>query len=223
MSLTRRDFIRLFGLALASLALSRCSGFGNFGNTPRGRLRQCWTQFDELADNIRLDVKFKPWGYDANNKMVESLLADHRAALDELVASSDLSASAADALHEGYNAAVYHIWRSNVPITCYEPMIVNYQPTSAQDLVHRSDTLDQIAASSSLDPKTVATVQNAIENDLAFVALTDEEEQALYDRLIKAAGEGAPIPRFEEMDFEANPEVAEAAQFLVELFLNKEP
>ena len=223
MSLTRRDFIKLFGLALASLAVSRCSRIKMYSNTPRDRLRKCWTQFDELAKNVQLDVKLKPRNYDENNKMVTTLLTEHRAALDELVASGDLSASAADVLHEGYSAAIYHIWRSNVPITCYEPTMVDYQPSSAAVLVGQSAALDEMAASSDLDADTVATLQQAIENDLAFVVLTDEEEQALYEKLINAANADTPIPQFNEMHFESGPEVSEAAQFLVELFVDEKP
>ena len=223
MTLTRRDFIRLFGLALASLAVSRCGRGGLFSNTARDRLRKCWTQFDELEDNVQLDVKLRPWNHGDNNKMVERLLADHRAALDELVASGDLNASAADALHEGYDAAVHHIWRSNVPATCYAPMMVNYQPSSAAALVNQSAALDEMATASGLEANTVAALQKAIEKDLAFIALTDEEVQALYDKLINAANGGSPIPQFEEMQFEASPEVIEAAQFLVELFVDEKP
>lgn len=223
MSLTRRDFIRLFGLALASLAVSRCSRVRLYSNTPRDRLRKCWTQFDELAKNVQLDVKLKPWNHGENNKMAMNLLTEHRAALDELVASGDLNASAADVLHEGFSAAIYHIWRSNVPITCYEPMMVNYQPSSAAALVGQSAVLDEMAVSSDLDADTVATLQRAIENDLAFVVLTDEEEQALYEKLINAANADTPIPQFNEMHFESGPEVSEAAQFLVELFVDEKP
>lgn len=223
MSLTRRDFIKLFGLALAALAGSRCSRGRLYSNTPLDRLRRCWTQFDELEDNVQLDVKLKPWNHGENNKMAEKLLTEHRAALDELVASGDLSASAADVLHEGFSAAIYHIWRSNVPITCYEPVIVDYQPSSAAALAGQSAALDEMVASSDLNADTVTTLQKAIENDLAFVALTDEEEQALYERLINAANAGTPIPKFEEMQFESGPEVSEAAQFLVALFVDGNP
>ena len=100
-------------------------------------------------------------------------------------------------------------------------MMVDYQPSSAAALVGQSAALDEMVTSSDLDADTVATLQEAIENDLAFVALTDEEEQALYEKLINAANAGAPIPQFKEMQFESGPEISEAAQFLVELFVDE--
>ena len=124
-------------------------------------------------------------------------MANHRAALDELVAAGELDAAVADLVQEAYAAAVYHVWRSNAPITCYEPMMVDYAPTSAAQLVQQSAVLAEMAAKGDLNPDTVAIVQKTIQHDLAFEALSREEVDALYEKLLEdyaAESDHHPMP-----------------------------
>ena len=72
-----------------------------------------------------------------------------------------------------------------------------------------------------LDPVTVAQARAVIERDIAFLGLSDEETQALYDELTKAAGGTYAFPAFDELEMEILPEAAEAARFLVELLLEE--
>ncbi|MBN1428517.1 MAG: hypothetical protein JXB07_09030 [Anaerolineae bacterium] len=245
MTLSRRDSIRAFGMVLASLLLTRCKGLRLSSvptpaptcytvvptprptsismwalSEPRDRLRACWLSFDDLANRTSSG---KNQGSDSwDNPLGRSLSADHRQALDELVAAGEIEAPVADLVQEAYDAAVYHIWRSNVMITCYEPMEVDFKPVSAGQLVQQSAVLSQMAEEGQLDPEIVATAQQAIERDLAFEALTDEEVRALYQTLIDEFNQtGSSIPSFEEATLDITPEALEAAQFLVELLTER--
>ncbi len=232
MPLHRRDFMKLLGVSIASLFLTRCrSPFEpqttcyaavaitpsimptNRASSTRGRLRLYWLRFGELAEKSRED---------SENKFGQELFAGHRAALDELVVNGEISAPVADLVQEAYGAAVEHVWRSNAPITCYEPMRVDYTPSSASVLVDQATALNQIAEAGTVDPATLAKAQSALEHDLSFYALTDEEVQELYGRLIKQSDEtGQPMPSFEALTLELTPEAKEATQFIVDLLASK--
>jgi hypothetical protein len=214
-SLTRNDFMRLLGVAMASLLLTRCGVFDGREQTPRERLRRYWLQFDELAKKTRA-------AQSSEDDFGQQLVAGHRAGLDELVTSGELTASVADLVQEAYGAAIYHVWRSNAPITCYEPMMVDYAPTGANTLIQQSQVLDEIARQGTVDPATLAAAQAAIEHDMAFYALTDDETQALYQQLITAqqAAQG-PFPSFDQLQLELTPQARQAAQFIVELLSSK--
>jgi hypothetical protein len=240
MPIHRRDFMKLLGVSVASLYLARCrpqslqtvepietEAYTCYEAPPptdlptpeptissaRERLHVYWLRFDELAKRSPEDTE---------NKLGGELIVGHRATLDEVVASGEISAPVADLVHEAYDAAVYHVWRSNASITCYEPVIVDYAPTSAGVLVEQSEVLNQVAAQGTIDPETLAKAQAALEHDMAFYALTDEEVQALHDQLIKNSQEaGQPIPSFEELSLELTPEAKEATQFIINLLTGK--
>ena len=256
MSLSRRDFMKLFGVSVASLLLSRCQSLPGLTSTPRptktpegptitcydmaipptptpppvetmvgcyeptmppvatptsaflaarGRLRVCWLNFGEVSRQAYSDP---------DNALGEQLLADHRAALDELVAAGELSAPVADLVHEAYGAAVYHVWRTAAPITCYIIGPDNYTVASVGVLVQQSEVLGEAAAAGTIDPETLAIAQTALEHDLAFFALSDEDLRLLYEQ---ANGSGQGLPPFDELDLELTPEAHEAAFFILGL------
>ncbi|MBN1178596.1 MAG: hypothetical protein JXD18_05255 [Anaerolineae bacterium] len=220
MTPTRRAFIRDVGIAIAALAMARCVPFkegvpGKSGGTPRDRLHECWTGFGWLAERTR------DWDNDeAGEEALNQLIANHQAALAELVAQGELTQTVADEVQAAFDAAAYHVWRSNAPITCYEPMYPDYTPTGAAQLVAQAGALAEIAAQSDADPDTVARVQATIARDVAFLSLTYPEVQALYEGLHDAAAAGAPYPTFDELELPVTPDEAEAARFLVELLLS---
>jgi hypothetical protein len=246
MPVPRRDFMKMFGVSLGSLLLTRCqkAKIPEPSETPfvlcyemileptateactpplsaRGRLRLCWLRFDKLAEKTREAVDQGNGGWE-EDPVGARMIADHRAALDELVAGGEVAASVADLIQEAYEAAVFHLWRSNVPMTCYEPMIVDYAPAGAQNLVNQSETLAEMAASGTIDPATLIKARLALEHDLAYYALTDADVQALFDQILKEYQEsGAAIPSFEELQLELTPDVKTAASFL--LFLLTTP
>jgi hypothetical protein len=247
--LTRREFMKNFGVGLASLVIASCRLSTqnpptthippNPTETPmitcyavvvptstpttlptlsaRDQLRLCWLSFNQLAaktqsgENSVLDKPdADPFG--------TQLIADHRSALDRLVAAGELEPAVADLVQEAYAAAVYHIWRSNASITCYAPMMVNYVPTSATQLVQQSAILAEMAAKGDLNSDTVAMAQKTIQHDLAFEALSPEEVDALYEKLIADYQQSqTAIPDFEQVQLEVTPEMEAAARFLVEL------
>jgi len=231
MPIHRRDFMKLFGVSLASLYLTRCVPPITpmptcyeptmapvvtppmTGATSRDRLRLYWLRFDELAQRSPEDTE---------NSLGQEWIAGHRLALNELIANGELALPAADLVQEAYEAAVYHVWRSNAPITCYEAVMLDYAPSSAGVLVEQSQVLDQIAAEGTIDPATLAKAQAALEHDLSFYALSEAEVQTLYDQLLKDSQEtGQPIPSFEALSLELTPEAREATQFIVDLLTDR--
>jgi hypothetical protein len=235
MPLTRRDFMKLFGVTAASILLTRCQGLAtetpptptcyaptappidtrSISSSARERLRLTWLRFGELSQKTIS-------GENPDNALGQQMAADHRAALDELVTSGEISASVADLVQESYAAAVYHVWRSNAPITCYAPRMVDYAPSSAGVLVKQSEILNQIAAQGTIDPATLASAQTALEHDMAFYALSDADIQTLYDRLIKESQEeGQSIPSFDALQLELTPEARDAARFILDLLTGK--
>jgi len=72
------------------------------------------------------------------------------------------------------------------------------------------------------DAETIAQAQVAIERDIAFLALSEKETQALYDALAEAGGNPHGFPPFEELELEMPPQATKAAHFLVELLLEKQ-
>ncbi|MCJ7583243.1 MAG: hypothetical protein MUO30_00525, partial [Anaerolineales bacterium] len=166
MPVSRRDFMKVFGISVASLLLTRCRfpiGVTCYAPLPptalpdstRGHLRLYWLHFNELAQATSAD-------YEKGDTLSQQMTADHRAALDELVSTGEIPAQMADLVQEAYAAAVYHVWRSNAPMTCYAPMVVNYAPTSAGVLVQQAEALSQAASQGSIDPQTLAKAQAAL-------------------------------------------------------------
>ena len=95
-------------------------------------------------------------------------------------------------------------------------------PTSANQLVQQAEILETMAESTSVDSEIIERAQAAIERDIAFLSLSDEEWQALYEELVQAAGDTYDFPDFDDLELEITPEAAEAARFLVELLLAQE-
>lgn len=228
MTLSRRNFMKMVGISVSSLLLTRCRFFFRPtcyvplipSPTPtvplsaRERLRACWTRFDALAQAA---IEESSAG-DYENVFGQQLLDEHRASLDALVVGGDLTPTVADLVQEAYGAAVFHVWRSNIPVTCYEPVMVNYAPASAIVLVKQAEALDQIASTGDIDPATVERARAALEHDMAFYALSDEEVNGLYERLIAEwqSQQQAP-PAFEDVELAITPDAQAATRFIIAL------
>ncbi len=222
MNITRREFIERTGIALAALAMARCGAGSSQQPSPtpttRDRLRGYWLQFSLLAQQTRDSWDSQDMGEDALNQLVQN----HRSVLNELVAGGELSAAVADDIHTAYAAAAYHVWRSNVPVTCYEPVLIDYKPTSAAQLVQQAAVLAEMAESADLDPAAVAKARAVVERDIAFLILSSQKVQAMYEALLEAGGESFSIPNFDQLELEAPPEAIEAARFLTDLLLGEQ-
>lgn len=232
MSPSRREFIKQFGIALASLLTTRCVSpfvatcYAPVVPTPtpialgqqthsssltpeQERLRACWLELDALAERTKKDSE-------AGSTLKQSLIDKHRAALDDLMRLGELSEAAAGQVQLAFKEAAEHVWAVSAPVMCYKETILDYRPPSRQDMVARAELL---AGADDLDPDTVALAQTAIARDMAFLGLSSEETQALYDKITQGSAPGMPYPRFEEVELEVPPEAVQAAQFLVELLL----
>ena len=226
MPLDRRDFMKILGISVASLIVNRACVPGCYAPVPpatvlpiaptlapnRERLQRYWLRFEELAQKSHND---------GENKLGKELIAGHRAELDELVANGELSAHVADLVQEAYEAAVYHVWRSNAPITCYKMVVPNYAPSSAAVLVEQSKILSQLAEAGAIDQTTLEKAQTALEHDMAFYALTDEEVKALYDQIGKESEQGQSPPSFEALSLELTPEAEAATQFIIDMLTGR--
>jgi hypothetical protein len=210
---SRREFIREVGIALAALMTMRCRLPSRLPHSPRDRARDCWLRLDWLAEETQ-NAKRLEQGQDARDQ----LLQDHQSALDELTASGELESDVADQVHTAFDAAIQHIWRSNAPITCYEAVMIDYKPTSSNQLANQAKLLAQ---GDDLDPETVAMAEAAIARDVAFLNMSGTDLQTLYDSLLKQAEEGSRVPSFDELDLTVSSEALEAARFLVELLLEE--
>jgi hypothetical protein len=246
MSISRRDFMKAFGVSLASLLLARCKRLELPGvlstptepfqtpmqtcyeptmppvatSTPmalnaRERLRAYWLDFDTLA---RKTAEESSGDGSASYSYFRQLTADHRAALDEMVAAGSLTQEVADLVLEAFDAAAYHVWRSSVPITCYITAGPVYAQESASVLIRQSETLEELATQGNIDPETLARARTALEHDLAFYALSEADLQNLYDQFAKS---GQPYPPFENVEVGMTPDAKVAAQFLIDLLTGK--
>ena len=226
MDVSRRDFMKVVGVSIASMVMAGCRPPvvttcyaalpptpGPEDDSPRGRLRRCWTSFSKLqqvtTDNAALGTTDDQFGV--------QLVSDHRLALDELVTSGAISTSVAELVHEAYQAAVYHVWRSNVPITCYEPVLINFSPASAEVLVQQAAALDSLDSGGTIDAEVLEKARLALEHDLAFYELTDQQVNALYERLLADWESQQQAPDFASVEIDVSPDAEAAARFILDL------
>ena len=130
-----------------------------------------------------------------------------------LVEAGELNVASAEHVQLIFDEAAYHIERSMG--TCYEAMpMPDYVPAARGQVMQQTDLLAEMAEKGDLDPQTVAQAQAALERDVAFLNLSEEEKRAFYTELAAA---GPAYPPFDEIDLEVTPEAAEAAAFLAQL------
>ena len=202
---TRRRFIRQVSMLLTSLAAAHCTALPKQDSTPRNRLRTCWLSFDEAREQAKQ-------GYEQGNAAMDQLQAEHRAALDELVAANELGAATAEDVQVIYEEALSHI-RSSM-MTCYEAVRYDLQFSAREQVIQQTKFLVHMAKKDDLDPQTVAQVQANLERDAAYLDLPTETREKLYNEALAA---GKEYPQFTDLDLEVGPEAAEAARFLIAL------
>ncbi len=220
MTIYSHGFMKMLGASAASLFLTRSRSTQSHkderpvkqASSARERLRLYWLRIEELArrSEEHMDSQFG-----------NALLARHRFTLAELVASKDISSPVADFIQMAYEAAVDHIRPSNLSIMCYRVVDSN-APISVEVLVEQSQVLNQIAEEGTIDPDTLSKAQSALEHDLAFYALTDNEIQTLYDELSQRKRDPSqPLPSFEALTLELTPEQRTATRFIIDLLTGK--
>jgi len=213
MQWNRRKFLEGLGIALASVVLSRCRPPAA-QKDDWDRVRDAWYGLDRLAQEAK--------DLDRGQKTRDQLVADHLAALDNLVRAGLIGAAQAEDIHVAFQAAAQHVWRANAPITCYVPApYPQYRIMGASDLAHQADILAEMAQRSAIDPATVALAQTSIQRDMAILSLTDEDEKALIEALRQSAGESGQYPPLQELQLDIPPEAVDAASLLVDILLGK--
>ena len=212
MTASRRDFIRGFGVTLASLLATRCAKLpGASPDAPstldvekgsaRERLRQSWLSFDRFEAEAKDD-------YERGSQARSSLLETHQNALAELVAAGELTQSVADQVQAAYDEAINHLWRRHSGVTCYTMTPLSMAYTGSRSQLLKQAAL--LADSSGLDPDAVTQAQAALAREMAFLSLS---ESTLRDQL----GSDAGVPPDFEVDI--SPEALAAAAFLSQLLL----
>jgi hypothetical protein len=222
LSTSRREFMHALGVTLASVLITRCrpTCYTPVPPTPPSseglwaNMREIWYDLDRLARDARTA--------DKGERTRDRLVARHRTALDQLVDREGLDPDVADDLQVAFEAASYHIWRANAPITCYLPSpYPEYRIYSSSDLARQADLLAEMAVRSDIDQATVDQTRSVIERDIAYLAMTSEDQQALIDAVVAAAGDSMDYPGLYDLDLDAPPSVKEAARILVEVLLKE--
>lgn len=162
----------------------------------RERLRACWFGLDALAQQAA-DLEKGEWA-------CQSLVAEHRAALDDLMSAGELTERVAGQVQTAFEETAYHVWRNNAPITCYIALPVAYEPRD--DLVQRAKVLSGLEG---VDQTAVDQAREAMERDIAFFALLKSGQPEAVNLAEQwASGE-----------IEVGEEAIAAAQFLTDLLL----
>jgi len=171
--------------------------------------------FDWLVQQIRDEIGEKP-SDEAGEQAMRQLISSHGVAVGELITGGELGFFAGVHVDAAFEAAVYHVWRSTMPLTCYIILGPGYERDSSAQLTQQVELLAEMAEEGNIDPATVARAQAAIERDIAYLNLSDPAIAALWEELHEAGG---GYPPFRALDLDITPEAAEAARFLVELLL----
>ena len=225
----RRRFLRQLGIALAGMAVAGTSAAGccsagaegvvepvtgapdvpGVGGTERppvtgwGAVRRAWGDLDRLA-KLAEDAE-------RGEKERDAMAKDHRSALDGLVAAGEVEAGVADDIQLAFDEAAHHVWRSNAPISCYEPVAwPQYDIDAASSLARQAELLEQHSAG--LDQATADAARQAIERDIAFLSLDTSSQQEI--QRVEAGGTWRSLP---ELELDAPAESKEAAALLVQV------
>jgi hypothetical protein len=81
--------------------------------SPRARLRHCWFFLSWLARRYEEGPLIGQWARDL-------LITSHRAALVELIVAGKMCEAIARDVQKGFDAAIYHVNSSAVPVVCYD-------------------------------------------------------------------------------------------------------
>jgi hypothetical protein len=98
-----------------------CVPFEAEGNSGRERLRNSWMSLDWLAQQATV-------GLECGDQARVQLMGAHQAALQDLVEDGELQADVREYVQSAFDEAVYHVWRSHIPVSCYEVAGPLYHP-----------------------------------------------------------------------------------------------
>lgn len=198
MATSKRSFIRYVGLMLGSILATRCAPtcYTQTPPTPTPlssgdplweALRVCWMDLQDPRLQTFEDTDF-----------TRELRRRHADALAALVAEEGLHPTVAENIGIAFEQGMAHVQRQMA--SCY--MLIPPEFAPREELVNQVAVLGEMAATSEIDPSTVARAQEALERDIAWLA----------------EFEAGMVP--EELDdVHAGWEEVEAARILVELLL----
>jgi hypothetical protein len=148
----------------------------------RERLRACWLQLGQFAQQATTD-------FQRNVQLRDELIAEHQAAVNDMVSAGELEAAVAEQVHIAFHAAAHNVWYMSYPLNiCYTPTptgftpqpegaaeveLANYIRASAGQITHQAEILAEMAQNSELDAETVAQAQATLERDMALLRLSD--------------------------------------------------
>jgi hypothetical protein len=112
-------------------------------------------------------------------------------------------------------------WTRPSPITCYRIAQPNYSIQSSQDLAEQAERLLEMAGRSAIDEATVARAQAAIEQDVAYMTLSEEEQGAIVRVVRDTARPEHDYPHLHELELDVRPASGRAARILVQLLLEQ--
>lgn len=215
---TRRQFIKRFGVMLASLIVARCAP---------ARTRQSNEQETPIPTNIPptstspCTNSDKPHCTDWNRLRQCWLdMSDshtHLVTLEVLVEAGEIDQSIADQIQIAFTEATIHVGIERSGATCYAEMPVEYVPRT--NLVMQIDTLREIA--DDLDPVVVERVQDAISRDITFLETWSALQTQKLDQEESIAKIQELILQFNSDTLQASPEAVKAADILVKLVLGE--
>ncbi|MBN1770692.1 MAG: hypothetical protein JXB32_05485, partial [Deltaproteobacteria bacterium] len=147
--------------------------------------------------------------------------AEHRDALDALVAAGELRAPVADLLHLAFQESVEHLVRTHSHLMCYDPTQLGLAlMRSREQLVEQLILLDDFVRSGAVSADAVAAAREVAERQIAFFddveALQTLEGHARLEMEARLAG------RFAAGGFEADADEKKAAGLLIGLLTGEE-
>ena len=218
---TRREFMKSLGIALgAGLIGGRFDmrsalagvgeGKGPFGHASWKDLQKCWFELEAVVE-----ATMSP-DWESEEDVTGPFKERHRKALDKLVQANELNAEVAGRIHEAHEDAVFHLYRSNGRMSCYDPTSQGVVMMQArQQLVDRVELLEQMAHKGEIDKDAVDKARKALELDIALYdalaevdKLGNEERWQEWNRVVDA---------YEAKTLEVDKFDAEAADILVGL------
>ncbi len=168
-------------------------------------------------------------------------VAEHDAILAEMVRDGELTQAVANKLRAAFHAAADDIFwppptvtpsptpdplTPTVPpteaviTTCYMRVApLNYTAARTNELLEQLRLLSDLAASGTLNQETVDQAYAAIAREIGFLCLSEEEQEAISMAKYVTPVFGSSPTQVPGPDDWMTPEAAEAARFLVELFL----
>jgi len=243
----RREFVRSVGVALVSLLGGRALGCTPAipppGVAPPApgwdRLRRLWlsigdamtsTEPDWISRTVLVErsasdpattTYTEEWVPHEDSQTWERSKAEHRAALDGLVAAGELRAPVADLLQLAFEEAADHVVQTQEPLlVCYDmPQIGAAMRRSRERFVEQIALLDEMVRSGAVRADLVAASREEAEFQLAFF----DEVAALrsLEMPARSFAEARLADRFTGRGIEVTALDREAANVLIDLLLGE--